>query len=364
MSFLKDIFDKKEESMNSYRDFWTWFQKNEKTFFDTVKRQDEINKDFFDHLSPKLDKLKDGFFFLTGMYNDNIAELVLTPDGNVKNIVFVEELVKVAPSLSNWKFTALKPASDIKDVNIKMADLVFDKDSLFFYSNDHRDFPDEIDITIIHRDFDEENKSTLINGTYIFLDNYLGELNSITTIDSLTVIGKDEAEKELIPIDKLKDFLIWRQKEFIEKYEGDRHNTENDSYSNLEAELTNGGILLATVNSTLLEWDRKASHPWILSVEIKYNGEGNNGMPDDKTYQILNEIEDEILEKLKDYDGYLNIGRQTTDGLREIYFACKDFRKPSKVLYQLTSKYLEKQSITYDIYKDKYWRSFNRFRDN
>lgn len=116
------------------------------------------------------------------MYNDNIAELVLTPDGNVKNIVFVEELVKVAPTLSNWKFTALKPALDLKDVRINMAGFVFDKDSLSFYSNAHRDFPDEIDITIIHRDFNEEDKSLLINGTYIFLDNYLGELNSVTTI--------------------------------------------------------------------------------------------------------------------------------------------------------------------------------------
>ena len=210
----------------------------------------------------------------------------------------------------------------------------------------------------------EENKSSLINGTYIFLDNFLGELNAVTTIDSLTVIGRIDAKKELIPIDKLKDFLVWRQKEFIEKYEGDRHSTENDSYSNLEAELTNGGLLIATVNSTLLEWDRKASHPWILSVEIKYKGEGNNGMPDDETYQILNEIEDEILEELKDFDGYLYIGRQTADSLREIYFACKDFRKPSKVLHQLTNKYLGKYNIAYDIYKDKYWRSFNRFRTN
>ena len=199
----------------------------------------------------------------------------------------MEELVDTAPTLSNWKFTALKPELDIENVSIKMADFVFDKDSLFFYSNDHRDCPDEIDITIIHRDFDEEKKSSIINGTYIFLDNYLGELNSVTTIDSLTVIGKNEAKKELIPIVKLKDFLIWRQKEFIEKYEGDRHSTESDSYSSLEAELKNGGILIATVNSTLLEWDRKASHPWILSVEIKYNGDGNNGMPMIKHIRIL-----------------------------------------------------------------------------
>ena len=172
MNLLKDIFGKKEESISSYGDFWTWFKKNEKTFFNSVKRHTDLEKDFFDHLSPKLAELKDGFFFLTGMYNDNIAELILTPDGNVNNIVFVEELVNAAPTLSNWKFTALKPALDIENVSIKMADFEFNKDSLFFYSNDHKYFPDEIDITIIHRDFNEENRSSIINGTYIFLDNY------------------------------------------------------------------------------------------------------------------------------------------------------------------------------------------------
>ena len=41
-----------------------------------------------------------------------------------------------------------------------------------------------------------------------------------------------------------------------------------------------------------------------------------------------------IVEELKDFEGYLNIGRQTADSVREIYFACKEFRKPSKVFAQ------------------------------
>jgi hypothetical protein len=71
---------------------------------------------------------------------------------------------------------------------------------------------------------------------------------------------------------------------------------------------------------------------------------------------------DDIMLDLKDFEGYLNIGRQTADNSREIYFACKDFRKPSKVLYELTKKYSGQLDLTYDIYKDKYWRSYERFR--
>lgn len=364
MSFLKKIFGRKEELIRSYSDFWNWFQKNEKTYFEVVKNQANIEKDFFDQLSPKLDEINKGFFYLTGMYDDDTVELVFTADGDIKNIVFVEELVAEAPVIKGWKFTALKSPTDIENVTIRMAEHVFDSKSLFFYSNEYPDYPDEIDITIIHNDWTEENKQQIGNGTYIFLDNYLGELDFVNHIDSFRLLGRDAAEKELVPIAKLKDFLTWRQKEFIEKYNGFRYNTENDRYSGLKAELTNGKPLIAIINSTLLSWDKKASHPWILKIEINYDGQENDGLPDNATYQFLDVIEDQVMVELPCIDGYLNIGRQSADNFREIYFACKEFRKPSKVLHALQKQYAGQMPIEYTIYKDKYWQSFERFIPN
>lgn len=363
MSFLKTIFKRKGESIRSYADFWSWFQKNERDFFNVVKSRQNIEKGFFDKLSPKLSELKNGYFYLTGMYDENTVELVLTADGNTNNIVFVEELVEQAPKIAGWKFTALKPPLDIKNVSIKMSGYDFNGDNLFFYSNELADYPDEIDISIVHNDLTEDNRKQIANGTYIFLDNFLGELDFLNNIDNLTVIGRHEADKELIPIEKLKDFLTWREKEFIEKYEGVRYNTENDVHSMLEADLKNGGKLFAVVNSELLNWDSKPSHPWVSVLTFKYDGSKNNGMPSDNEYKLLDKIQDEILQELNDIDGYLNIGRQTANGEREIYFACREFRKPSKVFYEVEKKYSENFEINYEIYKDKYWQSFERFID-
>jgi len=361
MDFLKNILGTKEETIKSYEDFWNWFQINEKYFYKIVKQKGNIEKDFFEKLSSKLNEVKDGFYYLTGMFDENTVELIFSAEGEIKNIVFVEELVNSAPKIDGWRFTALKPALEIVDVNITMQSFEFNSENISFYSNDYSNYPDEIDITVIHNDINETNKTTVTNGTYIFLDNYLGELNFSTTIDTLTIISKDNAQKELIPIEKLKAFLDWRQKEFFEKYVGLRHDTENDNYSGLEAQLESGNTLVAVINTDLLEWDSKASHPWILNIEIKYDGKNNNGMPDNKTYKFLNKIENEIMEELKDFEGYLNIGRQTADNCREIYFACKDFRKPSKVLHKIEQMYLGKIDLSYNIYKDKYWQSFNRF---
>jgi hypothetical protein len=355
---------KKESPIQSYSDFWNWFLKNEKEFFKIVQNGKNIHKGFFDKLAPKLDKIQDGIYFLTGMFDDQTAELILTPDGAIKNIYVIEELVNTAPKMEGWKFTALKPASAITDVGINYENFEFNKDNLKFYPNIHKSYPDEIDLTIVYDHFREDKKQLVTNGVYIFLDNFLGELHSVTLIDNMKVVGLNETSEELIPIEKLKDYLIWREKEFVEKYEGTRHNTDNDNYSSYEATTKDGGVVIAILNTDLLKWDKKASHPWIFIVTIPFDGNNNNGMPDNETYQLLNEIEDEIGLDLKDLEGHLNIGRETANSKREIFFACKDFRKPSKTADQLIKKYSGSLEISYEIYKDKYWQSFRHFEQN
>lgn len=364
MNFLKNIFGKKDEVIKSYSDFWTWFELNEQKFYDIVKSGKNPEKEFFGKLSPKLEELKDGYFYLTGMFDDKTAELILTADGNTKNIVYVEELVASSPHIDRWRFTALKPASEIEDVSIEMAGLKFNSENLFFYSNELPNYPDEIDICVIHSDMTDDNRQEIINGSYIFLDNYLGELDFVNNIDNLQIIDKRDAKKELVPIAKLKDFLTWRQKEFIEKYQGVRYDTENDAYSILEAELESGSMLVAVVNTNLLNWDRQASHPWLAIMTIKYDGSNNNGMPNNTDYEYLGNIEEEIMTFLKAKDGHLNVGRQTSKNERAIYFACKDFREPSKVFNEIQKKYGEKYEIEFEIYKDKYWQTFERFKQN
>ncbi|ANQ51733.1 DUF695 domain-containing protein [Flammeovirga sp. MY04] len=365
MNFIEKIFGKKkDEPIKTNADFWNWFIKNEKKFYKVVKQHSNIERGFFDKLSPKLDELKEDYFFLTGMFDKNTVELIITPDGEVKNVVFVEELIASAPKLDHWKFTALKPTLDIKDVDIEISGIKFNEEKLSFYANNNPKFPDEIDITIIHSDFNDQNRKEIINGVYIFLDNYLGELNFLEIIDNLDFQESKDAEEELIPIGKLKEYINWRQKEFVEKYDGIRTNSDTDSCSILQATLKNGRKLIASINTDLIKWGRKASHPWMLNIEIKYDGESNNGMPDDSTYEKLNNLEEELLEELKDKDGYLYIGRQSANNLREIYFACNDFRKPSKVAYRLQQKYKDSEEIEYDLFKDKYWKSLKRFDVN
>ncbi len=345
---------------NACQTFWNWFQQNEKKFAKVIRENGNIEEDFFRELEIQLNQIKEEFLYLTGIV-DNKIELVFTVDGDVKNIFFIEEFVKTAPHIEGWIFTALKPPLDITDISIEMEGYEFRADNIYFCANQYEDFPDEIDISVIHDDLTQENKRIISHGIYLFLDNYLGELNFATDIDSMRFITKTEAKQELIPITKLRDYLVWRQKEFVEKYEEVWGNREYNTFTILSAELENGHVILANINTDLLQWDGKPSHPWILKVSLSYESQDNIGMPTDKDSKQLGEIEDYLLANLGDFEGYLNIGRQTAENIREIYFACKDFRRPSQVIYELQLKYAKKLEIDYTIYKDKYWQSLNHY---
>lgn len=347
-----------------YENFWNWFLQHEKEFFNVVKHSDNIEELFFNKLSPQLDIIKEGIFFLAGMLAEDTAELVFTPDGKIKNIVFIEELVAAAPALPNWKFTALKQsASDGEEgFSIDMGGFGFSRDNLSFHVNELDDYPELIDLFIVYQYFNEEDKYTITNGVYIFLDNYLGELNAVTLIERVRVIGINEIQAPLVPITGLKEYLLKREHSYLKKYRAFRKNTENDSYSSFQGTLNNGWPALAVVNTTLLEWDAKVSHPWIVKVEVGYDGSSNHGLPDQSAYDRLDELEKDMMLELKDINGYLNVARETADNLRTIYFACADFRKPSKVIHVLTAKYADYFVINCDIYQDKYWQTFNKFQ--
>ena len=95
-----------------------------------------------------------------------LQKLVFTADGIVTNFYFIEELVSSAQFDGGWKFTAHKPALDISDVNIKMGGYDFRKENISFYSTDVPGLPDEIDITIVHSSYDENNRGNELADLY------------------------------------------------------------------------------------------------------------------------------------------------------------------------------------------------------
>ncbi|MEM6723072.1 MAG: DUF695 domain-containing protein [Bacteroidota bacterium] len=320
-----------------------------------------VEEDFLNKISGPLDHYNPDIYYLAGIDSDNQAELILSAEGSLRAIPYVEQLIDKAPNIEGWQFTALKQPHP--NSSIKMGNYEYSAENISFSPLIDEAYPDEINLVLVHQELNATNKEELTNGTFIFLDNLLGELTVACELDYLEFVGPDQAPEELIPIEKLPDYLNWRKKEFTEKYEGIRFNTENDEYMTLEGQTGEGAILIAVMNHTLLTWDKKASHPFVFDLILTYDGSEKNGFPDETIHADMNEFEEQIDAALPDVEGYLNLGRQTGDNNRIIHLCCRDFRKPVLVLDQLLAiNELDAGfNFTYRISKDKYWQAFDRF---
>lgn len=367
MSLLKRIFGKKTPQSDDL-DFWDWFRQHALSFYNVINSKDgnRINEQFIQVIGPRLRSIQRNMSLEVGIPDDSTAELDISAQGDIKTFVFVEELIARAPQLPNWKFNALKPAAGFDGMQISIRGHVFDSQTISFFYDDDPQYPDEIRITLVHQDYSEDNKKFISRGVLLFLESLLGELAAATQIDHVTVKGPSPENKPPIRMEKLADLLLWKEKEFVEKYQGVRHQTEADNYAALNGEDNDGLPLIAIVNQDLLNWDAKASHPWMMVIEIdfgKTKGAGAKGMPDDKYFDLMERFQDELTELLPDSAGYLDLGRKTYNGVRTIYLACKEFRFSSKKVYELIQAHNE-LDCTYDIYKDKYWRTMEAFRGN
>ena len=341
-------------------DFWSWFSDNSKMFFKVVASQKDVSGAFVNPVSVKLNALRSGYYILAGMYDDDVAELIITADGDVRVIPFIEELVANAPEIAHWRFTALKPPSDREDFTVDFSQASLSADTLHFIFKEEKDYPDLINIDIVHQGINGTNRRLFEQGIFIFLENYIGELQCLERIDAIAIKANYEATGELIPMGKLDSFLKWRHKEQIEKYDQMKRTSDTDQCTGFESKTESGTTLISTINTDLLNWEHIAGYPWqtILSIEYK---EGNNGMPDQKDYKSLESIEDAVNLLLSEDLFCLNIGRRTGGSKREIYYASKDFRLPAKVMDELVNSNYP-FTISFEIFKDKYWQTFNEFK--
>ncbi len=361
MSLFRKLFPaKKEKPILSYQDFWDWFVQNEKTFRKTINANQAVPDSVLQILSEKVSQWREGMFMAAGLITGGDVELTFSAEGRVTNIPFAEEFVAAAPTIPGWRFTALQQPVGAAEISISLEGFRFHKDNISFCPVIHAHMPDEIEIVVVHTDYSAENRDTIANGTYIFLDNCIGELRLATQVDSVSVASAADAPGELIPVEKLSDYLDWRQAEFVEKYQAIQYDTTNDTYTMLEGETPEGMPAVAMVNEQLLRWDAKPSHPWVLAIHLEYTPQ-EQGMPAPETLQMLTRIEDEIERYLPDWDGYLNVARQTFDGCRTVHFACRHFHKPALVLHDVAARYKEQTSIKWEIFKDKYWQSLSSF---
>jgi hypothetical protein len=360
MAGLKKLFGKKKE-VNTIDSFWNWFVKNEHRF---RKMGTHTNKAhvFLDELIQQMKPYNPWLKALAGPYDKRTFELIITADGDIALFCKVEELVNAAPPLKEWKITAHKPAIGMDKMSIDMFGHTFDAENMSFYPVLDPAYPDEINIVLVHPGFNEEETANFQTGGMIYLENALGELHTATMIDKYEVRGTPlpDEQIELIPLDKLENYLTWREKEFVEKYASRDASRPAESWGVLEAQDKQGKPMFSTVDAGFKNWEYVTAYPWLVQIDIDYTG-NENGLPDKRQMSELQQIEDGILELLKSNTSVLFIGHHTHDNLRSIYFHSADYMAVSKIIHHYLENMVSGYKTLFFIRKDKYWQNMAFF---
>lgn len=177
--------------------FWDWFVANETTYYNAGK--DDI--DLFSLLEEELIKVcKVLTFELSIVPDTSIKELCISADGMKSCFPSVIELVRVAPSLSNWKIRAFRQRIHNDNILIALDDFDLSYDDIYFlYAQDNG----KISLELYIRDFD--NSDQFLGAVFTLLDALLGEYDVAT---QLSTIEWHSLKEDEIPI--LSPFLLLR----------------------------------------------------------------------------------------------------------------------------------------------------------
>lgn len=359
---LSKIFPRKTDG-DPKESFWKWFIKNEYRF-KSVSNDTPKASAFLDELLGELKPFNPWLKALAGPYDDERFELIITADGDIALFYKVEELVQAAPAIKGWLITAHKPAIGIDKMRIDMHGHQFSSDNMSFYPLNDPNYPDEISIVLVHPDYKEEDKSNFQSGGMIFLENALGELNTVTKIDKYEVRATPAPGDgvELIPLIKLEDYLNWREKEFVEKYANRDAILPAESWGVLEAKDKQGKPMFSTLNAGFKDWEYRSAYPWFVQIDVDYKG-NDRGLPDKTQMQEMQHIEDAIVQKLSEIVPVLFLGHHTHDNRRSIYFHTHDYATVSKVIHHYFEIAQYEYEIAFFIKKDKYWQNMGWFYD-
>jgi hypothetical protein len=184
--------------------FWEYFQRNKKSIEEFIN-SDLSNHTAYNKLTDEIHKYSDLIFPEITQNKDGKFVLIITPDGKPSGIPDTEKLYNSKPVIENWIVVKFRqPKNELK---VKY-------DGLEYPSSDIEIIPEfvveeekiDIRVYIKNMNLDKEKYQTM---AWLYLDNILGEYNSISKIRYADFFHLDQGQtvKESISILELRQLI-------------------------------------------------------------------------------------------------------------------------------------------------------------
>jgi CO dehydrogenase/acetyl-CoA synthase beta subunit len=135
-------------------------------------------------------------------------------------------------------------------------------------------------------------------------------------------------------------------------------NSENATYTGFEFEVE-GHKAMAIINTDLKNLEDRSQYPYAVFIRLVPDTYTEDGYPDEKEYDFLNEIEKKIIHYLEGQTRTVHVGHTTIYRAREIIFYTKD----SEMVSDFLEHFLEtvERENGFEIEQDADWDHVSAF---
>lgn len=170
--------------------FWNYFLSNKK------KLEKFINSDLtdytaFNEITDEIRKYSSLLFVEITQKKDGKYVLIITPDGNINGIEDAEKLFEAKPEIENWIVEKFRQSKN--DLKLEYGGIKIPSSDIEIIPNvDIENEKINLKVYIRNMHLDEKNYQVI---AWLYLDNILGEYNSITKIGYVDFFNFDDSEK-------------------------------------------------------------------------------------------------------------------------------------------------------------------------
>lgn len=354
MRFFKNILSKNHPEVTTYSDFWRWFEENASQFYKDFDGGAGHANNFFKGAIPRMNQLIPGINFKLRKKDTRTINLLFTSEGNLTSMGDILDLVECAPAINGWHFQALYAERNLEDLEFIAFNRRVRLNDFSFAIESRAEEQSSIFLHMVYTKISRFDKKTMTQAMMKAIFAAIGELKFALEIDD--IILEDDFVEGLgwKPIRELAFSINERMSVWEKNFSNIEFSYDDRPLTSFEGKSGNGNVMIATIIENAQAILNKTAYPVGAVISFRPPRPERNGLPNAAELKCLEEITEEMHQRLKELNGAVYLGHRHFAGQSQYMFACKKWREVGRIFREIKLTH-PKYNVDYDLVRDADW---------